>query len=308
MRHLRIIFMGTPEFAVPSLQILVENGFEVAAVVTAADAPARRGRGGAVETPVKKCALAYGIPVLQPTSLKSPEFLEQLRSYQANVQVVVAFRMLPQVVWGMPEYGTFNLHGSLLPKYRGAAPIHWAVIRGEKETGVTTFFINKDIDTGSVLFQESLPIGEDETTGELHDRMMVLGAQLVLKTVKAIAREEVQPCRQDDSLATHAPKIFHDTCRIDFNQPCEQVHNFIRGMSPYPGAWMMHEGQEIKVLRSTKDLAHPTGLPGTILTDHRSYIKVQTADGAINLEELQLQGRRRMPVREFLNGFRFHLS
>ncbi len=299
--------MGTPEFAVPSLQILVENGFEVAAVVTAADAPARRGRGGAVETPVKKCALAYGIPVLQPASLKSPEFLEQLRAYQANIQVVVAFRMLPQAVWAMPEYGTFNLHGSLLPRYRGAAPINWAVIRGEKETGVTTFFINKDIDTGSVLFQESLPIGENETAGELHDRMMLLGAQLVLKTVNAIARETVQPYRQDDSLATYAPKIFHDTCQIDFHQSCEQVHNFIRGMSPYPGAWMTHNGQEIKVLRATKDLSLPASAPGTILTDHKTYVKVQASDGAICLEELQLQGRRRMPVREFLNGFRFHL-
>lgn len=308
MRHLRIVFMGTPEFAVPSLEGLVENGFEVAAVVTAADAPARRGREGAVATAVKKRALAYGIPVLQPASLKSPEFLEELRSYQANLQVVVAFRRLPEGVWAMPEYGTFNLHGSLLPKYRGAAPINWAVIRGEKETGVTTFFINKDIDTGSVLFQESLPIGENETAGELHDRMMLLGAQLVLKTVHAIAREAVQPCRQDDSLATYAPKIFHDTCRIDFNQPCEQVHNFIRGMSPYPGAWMMHEEQEIKVLRATKDPSSPGGLPGTIFTDHKTYVKVQTADGAVCLEELQLQGRRRMPVREFLNGFRFHLS
>lgn len=304
MRDLRIIFMGTPEFAVPSLQILLEHGFNVVAVVTATDKPGGRGRKELLETPVKKFARAHDIPVLQPTNLKAPAFIEELKALQANLQIVVAFRMLPEVVWSMPEFGTFNLHGSLLPQYRGAAPINWAIIRGEKQTGVTTFFITHEIDTGTVIYQEALPIGAEETAGELHDRMATLGAQLVLRTAQAISLETAPAIPQDHSRASYAPKIFHETCQIAFDQSTEQVHNFIRGLSPYPGAWMQYQDQELKILKASPEYAPPTAPPGTLLTDQKTYAKITTRDGAIFLEELQLQGRRRMAIRDFLNGFK----
>lgn len=305
MRDLRIIFMGTPEFAVPSLQILLEHGFNVVAVVTATDKPGGRGRKELMETPVKKFARAHQIPVLQPTNLKAPAFIEALEALGANLQIVVAFRMLPEVVWSMPKFGTFNLHGSLLPQYRGAAPINWAIIRGEKQTGVTTFFITHEIDTGTVIYQEALPIGEQETAGELHDRMAILGAQLVLRTTQAIASETAPAIAQDHSRASYAPKIFHETCQISFDQSTEQVHNFIRGLSPYPGAWTIHQDQELKIFKSSPDYTPPTAPPGTLLTDQKTYAKITTLDGAVFLEEIQLQGRRRMSIRDFLNGFRF---
>ncbi len=303
MRNLRIVFFGTPEFAVPSLEILLENGFEVAGVVTATDKPGARDKKILQESPVKKCAREAGLPILQPPNLKSPDFLASLAALEANLQVVVAFRMLPESVFAMPAYGTFNLHGSLLPKYRGAAPINWAIIRGEKETGVTTFFLNKEIDTGSILFQESLPIGDDETAGELHDRMMLLGARLVLKTVAAIAQGPVAAKVQDENQVTLAPKIFRETCQIDFSRSTAEVHNFIRGMSPSPGAWTWYRDQEIKIFRAEKKEHLSSYPPGTIYTDRKSSLLISTLDGAIGVLELQLAGRRRMGVKEFLNGF-----
>jgi methionyl-tRNA formyltransferase len=300
--NMRIIFMGTPEFAVPSLEILLENGYNVVAVVTAADKPGGRGHQ-LLQSPVKKFSLSKGLEVLQPTNLKSPEFIEKLRSLKPDLQVVVAFRMLPEPVWSLPRIGTFNLHGSLLPKYRGAAPINWAVIGGEKETGVTTFFIRQEIDTGDLLFQEKLNIGPEETAGELHDRMMVLGAGLVLKSVMAIESGNYKLQKQDDSQATKAPKIFHETCRINFNQPVQKVHDFIRGLSPYPGAWMPFEEGEMKILRSSVLSEQPNLAPGEMVHDKKS-VRIATADGYLNVIELQVPGKRRMAVADFLNGYK----
>lgn len=302
---LRIVFMGTPDFAVPSLQILVQNGYKVVGVVTATDKYGGRGKKQLLESPVKKYAVEQGIPVLQPKNLKSPEFQEELRALNANLQVVVAFRMLPEAVWDMPEHGTFNLHGSLLPRYRGAAPINWAVINGDTETGVTTFFIRHEIDTGDVLFQEKMPIGPNETAGEVHDRMMLLGAETVLKTVKAIASGDYHLQKQDDALATKAPKLFRETCEIDFDQPVEKVHNFVRGLSPYPAAWTTLDGKQLKVLRAHYEKADTDAQPGTFISDNKSWIKVAAADGWLVVTELQLQGRKRMKTSDFLNGFSF---
>lgn len=302
---LRIVFMGTPDFAVPSLQILVQNGYKVVGVVTATDKYGGRGKKQLLESPVKKYAVEQGIPVLQPKNLKSPEFQEELRALNANLQVVVAFRMLPEAVWDMPEHGTFNLHGSLLPRYRGAAPINWAVINGDTETGVTTFFIRHEIDTGDVLFQEKMPIGPNETAGEVHDRMMLLGAETVLKTVKAIASGDYHLRKQDDALATKAPKLFRETCEIDFDQPVEKVHNFVRGLSPYPAAWTTLDGKQLKVLRAHYEKASVDAQPGTFISDNKSWIKIAAADGWLVVTELQLQGRKRMKTSDFLNGFSF---
>jgi methionyl-tRNA formyltransferase len=305
MRKLKIVFMGTPEFAVPSLRILIEQGYEVVGVVTATDKPGGRGRREMLETPVKRFALSHGLPVLQPEKLRDPQFLEALHQTGANLFVVVAFRMLPKSVWSMPEYGTFNLHGSLLPRYRGAAPINWAIIRGESVTGVTSFFIREEIDTGNILFQEPIEIGPDETAGELHDRMMHLGAAVVLKTVEAIAHGPVTAFPQDETLASQAPKIFHETCAIDFNQNARDVHNFIRGMSPYPGAYTSIEGQTLKILRCMpEEQPHPYP-PGYFFSNKKNIFKISTLDGFVHLLELQLEGRRRMDVKSFLNGFSF---
>ncbi|MEN0046088.1 MAG: methionyl-tRNA formyltransferase [Bacteroidota bacterium] len=302
-KSLRIVFMGTPDFAVPSLKILVENGYEVVGVITSTDKYGGRGGKKLIESAVKKYALAQSIPILQPKNLKSAAFLEELRALNANLQVVVAFRMLPAVVWAMPECGTFNLHGSLLPKYRGAAPINWAIINGEKETGVTSFFLKHKIDTGDVLFQESLPIGENETAGEVHDRMMELGAIVVLKTVQAIENDDYETKIQEDTLATKAPKIFHETCEIDFHQSTAQVHNFVRGLSPYPAAWMTLDGKKLKVFRTEKSVQLHNYLPGSVRSDQKSFLKVATQDGFVKLLELQLAGRKRMKVKDFLNGY-----
>lgn len=302
---LRIVFMGTPDFAVPSLRILVQNGYKVVGVVTATDKYGGRGKKQLLESPVKKYAVEQGIPVLQPKNLKSPEFQEELRGLNANLQVVVAFRMLPEAVWDLPEYGTFNLHGSLLPRYRGAAPINWAVINGDAETGVTTFFIRHKIDTGDVLFQEKMPIGPNETAGAVHDRMMLLGAETVLKTVKAIESGDYQLQKQDDALATKAPKLFRETCEIDFTQPIEKVHNFVRGLSPYPAAWTTLEGKQLKILRAHYEKADLDATPGTFRSDNKSWIKIAAPDGWLVVEELQMQGRKRMKANDFLNGFPF---
>lgn len=312
---MRIVFMGTPDFAVPSLEILIENGYDVVAVVTATDKLGGRGGKQLLESAVKKSAVSRGIPVLQPKNLKSPEFVEVLKGYRPDLQVVVAFRMLPEIVWSMPTIGTFNLHGSLLPKYRGAAPINWAVIRGERETGVTTFFIKHEIDTGDILFQKKLPIGENETAGELHDRMMQLGARLVLETVQAIEKGAYTLQKQDDSRVSSAPKIFHESCEIDFSKNTEEVHNFIRGLTPYPGAWARlhwsgdsgqdrYEGEEVKILKARKRLEEHTYAPGDFVTDGKKSLLAATSDGFVEILEIQAPGRRRMDAISFLNGLK----
>lgn len=295
--------MGTPDFAVPSLDILVQNGYEVVGVVTVADKMGGRGMKQVLESPVKKYAVAQGIPVLQPEKLRNPEFLAQLRALEANLFIVVAFRMLPEVVWRMPELGTFNLHGSLLPRYRGAAPINWAVINGDAETGVTTFFLQHEIDTGHIIFQDKMPIGENETAGEVHDRMMQMGADTVLKTVQAIEAGTAPHLPQEESEVCHAPKIFHETCAINFAQSTVQVHNFVRGLSPFPAAWTMLDGQELKVLRTEKEVVAHEHTPGELVSDGRSYLKYSTLDGYVKVLELQLQGRKRMGLKDFLNGY-----
>lgn len=307
--------MGTPEFAVPSLDILLRNGYEVVAVVTATDKPGGRSGRELLQSAVKKYALEKGLPLLQPPRLKSPEFLSQLEALRADLQVVVAFRMLPEAVWSMPTLGTINLHGSLLPRYRGAAPINWAVIKGEIETGVTTFFIRQEIDTGDVILQKKMSVGENETAGEVHDRMMELGAQAVLETVQMLEKGSFVLQKQDPSLVSQAPKIFHETCEINFDQPTEAVHNFIRGLSPHPGAWTrLHwapgtasdrfEGVELKLLQTRKSLAAPLHLPGEFVTDERKALRVATCDGYVDILELQLAGKRRMDAASFINGLK----
>lgn len=301
-QNLRIIFMGTPEFAVPCLQVLVESGYEVVAVVTAPDKPKGRGQK-VIPSPVKEYAVSQNIKILQPSNLKSPDFQNELKNLQANLQIVVAFRMLPEAVWSMPEIGTFNLHASLLPKYRGAAPINWAIINGEKETGITTFFLQHEIDTGNILFQEKEPISPEDTAGTLYERLMHKGAQLVLKTVKAIEQNNYAAKPQADVEATHAPKIFKETCRIDWQQPAARIRDFVRGLSPYPAAWMELNGQHCKVysvsLRNEKSRQKEAG---EVITDNKSYIAVQAEDALVYLEEIQLQGKKRMPVADFLRG------
>lgn len=303
MTELRIIYMGTPEFAVPSLQILVENGFHVVAVITAPDKP--KGRGQKLATsPVKDYAVSQNIPVLQPTNLKSPEFIEELRSYQANLQIVVAFRMLPEVVWDMPEIGTFNLHASLLPQYRGAAPINWAIINGEKETGVTTFFLKHEIDTGNIIFQEKEPIEEDDNVGDLYGRLMERGAGLVLKTVQAIQAGDYPQLSQDESgEIKHAPKIFKETCEIDWSKSSEEVYNFIRGLSPYPAAWTMINGTQFKIYKAEKlELTSAGEKPGDYSTDNKTYLHIQTGGNVLSIKELQMEGKKRMEIEDFLRG------
>lgn len=300
---LRIVFMGTPEFAVPSLEKLIESKHEVVGVITATDKQGGRGGRQLLESPVKKCARQAGIPILQPPNLKDPGFLQQLQRLRADLQVVVAFRMLPEAVWTMPRLGTINLHGSLLPRYRGAAPINWAIIRGEKETGVTTFFIQHQIDTGDIIQQARMPIGENETAGDIHDRMMRLGADVILKTVDTIEGGEYVLEKQDDTLASSAPKIFHETCRINFDQSTREVHNFIRGLSPYPAAWTTLHGKELKILRTTQELADHEHTPGEFITDNKKWLKIATRDGYVLVHELKLEGKRKMDVQDFLNGY-----
>lgn len=304
MKDLRIIFMGTPEFAVPSLEILVEHKYNILAVITAPDKPQGRGQKIAY-SPVKQLAVKHNIPVLQPTNLKSPEFLTELKNYQANLQIVVAFRMLPEAVWSMPSLGTFNLHASLLPQYRGAAPINWAIINGEKETGITTFFLQHEIDTGSIIFQEKEAILENDNAGTLYDRLMKKGAGLVLKTVNAIERENYPSTPQTESKEIkHAPKIFKETCEIQWNNTSYNIRNFIRGLSPYPGAWTIIEGKMFKVFHvsTLASSVHPIEPRLAFRTDNKSYLHARTADGWIAIEDLQPEGKKRMTVLEFFRG------
>lgn len=299
--------MGTPDFAVPTLQTLVNNGQEVVAVVTAPDKPAGRGKKMQASA-VKEYALSRNIPILQPEKLKDDNFIDVLRSFQADLQVVVAFRMLPEVVWAMPTLGTINLHASLLPQYRGAAPINWAIMNGETQTGLTTFFIEQEIDTGKIIFQEKMPIHPEDNAGTLHDRMCIAGADLVLKTVKAIAQREYPQIEQSfEPTLRPAPKIFKETCQIDWNKSSEEIHNQVRGLSPYPGAWTLLNGLHCKIYKtqiidnqilSGESFAQQT----TWLTDHKKYLCAKTQNGYIAIEELQIEGKKRINIREWLAG------
>ncbi len=306
MNTLKVIFMGTPDFAVPSLEILLKNNINVVAVVTAPDKP--QGRGRKVQlSPVKQCALKNGITVLQPTNLKHPEFLNRLDEIGANLQIVVAFRMLPEVVWSRPGFGTFNLHASLLPQYRGAAPINWAIINGETETGVTTFFLTHQIDTGNIIFQEKELISESDNAGMLHDRLMVRGAELVLKTVKAI---ETGQCQAIPQIASgdlkHAPKIFKETCEINWNQPAQTVRDFIRGLSPHPGAWTSIHGRIYKIfdgkILALEDEEAPDFEQGKFKTDNEDYLWFKTEDEVFSVTRLQPEGKKQMDVKDFFRG------
>lgn len=309
---LRIVYMGTPDFAVESLRCLVEGGYNVVGVITMPDKPA--GRGHKLQfSPVKQYALEHSLPLLQPEKLKDEAFVEALREWKADLQIVVAFRMLPEVVWNMPRLGTFNLHASLLPQYRGAAPINWAVINGDTETGITTFFLRHEIDTGKVIQQVRIPIADTDDVGIVHDKLMMLGGKLVTETVDAILNDAVKPIPQEEMAVVGelrpAPKIFKDTCRIDWNQPVKRIYDFIRGLSPYPAAWselVQPDGETVvmKIFETEKIIQSHQLTPGTLLTDGKTYIHVAAADGIIGIRALQLPGKKRLKTDELLRGFR----
>ncbi len=316
--ELRIVYMGTPDFAVESLRALVEGGYNVVGVVTMPDKP--MGRHGSVlqPSPVKKYALKKGLTVLQPEKLKDETFLDELRALKADLQIVVAFRMLPEVVWNMPPMGTFNLHASLLPQYRGAAPINWAVINGETETGITTFFLKHEIDTGKIIQQVRVPIHETDNVEDVHDRLMLLGGQLVTETVDNILAGTIQPIDQSELVGADvelkpAPKIFHETCQINWNQPMKKVYDFIRGLSPYPAAWSEFEDakgkkQSVKIFSTSmveRVFTASELMPksGEMLTDGKTYLHVMCQNGLLSIIELQMAGKKRMPIADFLRGF-----
>ncbi|MBO5252066.1 MAG: methionyl-tRNA formyltransferase [Bacteroidaceae bacterium] len=314
-KDLRIVYMGTPEFAVESLKRLVEGGYNIVGVITMPDKPI--GRHGSVlqASPVKQYAVSQGLKVLQPEKLKDEAFLEELRSLQADLQIVVAFRMLPEVVWAMPPMGTFNLHAALLPQYRGAAPINWAVINGDTETGITTFFLKHEIDTGDIIQQVRVPIADTDNVEIVYDKLMMLGGDLVLETVDAILAGPVKPIPQDELIQIEtelrpAPKIFKETCRIDWNKSVKQIYDFVRGLSPYPAAWTelcTTEGkpQVLKIYETEKQFKEHNLPIGTIDSDEKTYFRVAVKDGFVNIRSLQLAGKKRMEVGDFLRGFRF---
>lgn len=307
---LRVVFMGTPAFAVASLDALRSSGVQVVGVVTAPDKQAGRGLH-TQQSAVKAYAMRHDLPVLQPEKLRNPAFLASLRALNADLQVVVAFRMLPEMVWDMPPMGTINLHGSLLPKYRGAAPINWAVINGEKETGVTTFKLQHAIDTGNILLQESLPIAPDDTAGTVHDKLMRLGAELVVKTLKGICDQSVKETPQaayadgEPGVFKEAPKLFAQDGLIDFNHSAEKVHNLIRGLSPFPAAYTELEGKKLKVYQSHAEKGAGGEDPGTMVTDQKTFLKYRCQDGYIYFDEVQLAGKKKMDMVDFLRGYRF---
>jgi methionyl-tRNA formyltransferase len=303
---MNVIFMGTPDFAVPSLDVLVANGFSPIAVVTGEDKP--RGRGLEMSpTPVKRSALRHGLHVLQPASLKSPEFAEGIRILQPDLIVVVAFRILPREIFSLARLGSFNLHASLLPKYRGAAPINWAIIKGETETGVTTFFLEEKVDTGSVILQRRVPISPEDDAGTLHDRLATVGAEAVLDTVRAIKQGRCETRRQDNALASPAPKLFREQCRIDWSQSAVAVHNFVRGLSPHPAAFSMMGDTVLKVFRSAVLSSTAAGAPGQMSVAGQ-HLHVSAADRDLAILELQMEGRKRMTAAEFLRGYRLDPS
>ena len=303
--------MGTPEFAVASLSALHDAGCNIIGVITAPDKPAGRGMK-LQESAVKKYALEKGLKILQPEKLKNPGFLNELKSLQADLQIVVAFRMLPEVVWNMPPMGTLNLHGSLLPQYRGAAPINWVLINGENETGVTTFKLQHEIDTGPILLQEKMPIGENETAGELHDRMKEIGARVLVETVKGLADGSLKETPQNQlniqspGELKHAPKIFTETCQIDWNKPVAEIFNLVRGLSPFPAAFTILQYKKLKIYSSAKEMTKPSIAPGSFETDHRSFLKFACTDGYLHLRDIQLEGKKRMMIEDFLRGYRFN--
>ncbi|MBI3883943.1 MAG: methionyl-tRNA formyltransferase [Sphingobacteriales bacterium] len=300
--------MGTPEFAVASLDKLIEGGCNIIGVITSPDKPAGRGMQ-LQQSAVKKYAVEKGLYILQPEKLKSTEFLNELKTLQADLQIVVAFRMLPEAVWNMPPLGTINLHGSLLPQYRGAAPINWAIINGEKETGVTTFKLQHEIDTGDILLTGKIAIGENENAGELHDKMKEVGADLLLKTVKGFVEDSLTEIPQNivsNEQIKHAPKIFTETCKIDWTKSTDEVYNLIRGLSPYPAAFTFLDEKKLKIYSATKELAPADSTNAEYQTDKKTYLKFATADGYIHIKELQLEGKKKMIIEDFLRGYRFN--
>lgn len=310
-KNLRIVYMGTPDFAVEPLSKLVEGGYNIVGVITMPDKPIGRHQNELSASPVKKYAVEHGLRVLQPAKLKDPEFVEELRSLQADLQIVVAFRMLPEVVWNMPRYGTFNLHAALLPQYRGAAPINWAIINGDTETGITTFFLDHDIDTGSVIQRVPVPILDTDNVEDVHDKLMHLGSDLVVETVDNILSGTVTPIPQSelqtDEPLRPAPKIFKETCRIDWTQGVKRTYDFVRGLSPYPAAWteLNYNGKTsvLKVYATSKEFCEVSEPIGTIVTDGKTYLKVVQADGYQHLLTIQLAGKKRMQTADFLRGF-----
>lgn len=305
--QLRIIFMGTPEFAVTSLDALLAANCNIVAVVTAPDKPAGRGME-LQQSAVKKYAVSKGLPILQPEKLKHPGFINELRALQADLQICVAFRMLPQIVWDMPPMGTINLHGSLLPQYRGAAPINWAVINGEKETGVTTFKLKHEIDTGNILLQQSFAITEDDTAGTVHDKMKTIGAALLVQTVKEMAAGNLKESPQlisEDVVLHHAPKIFTETCEINFTKTVEEVYNLVRGLSPYPAAFTFLNEKKLKIFKAIKVAEKPDIEPGKYHTDGKTYLNFACHNGYLQLLEIQLEGKKKMTIEDFLRGYRF---
>ncbi|HQB28854.1 MAG TPA: methionyl-tRNA formyltransferase [Paludibacter sp.] len=311
---MRIVFMGTPEFAVESLKVLIQHQYQVVGVVTAPDKPA--GRGHKLQySAVKQFALDHQLSLLQPTNLKDEAFLQELKALKADLQIVVAFRMLPEAVWNMPPMGTFNLHASLLPQYRGAAPINWAIINGEQETGVTTFFIREGVDTGNIILQERIPIHEEDDAGALHDKLMIMGAQLVKKTVDRLAKGTITTTAQssiieDTSTLKLAPKLFKDNCEMDFSKSVDEMHNFVRGLSPYPTAWTslqlpgQSETMVLKVFKTEKEKCTHQSAIGSVHTDGKNFLKIALEDGFIQLVEIQAPGKKRMDVGSFLRGMR----
>ena len=310
--ELRIVYMGTPDFAVETLRLLVENKYNVVAVVTMPDKPA--GRGHKIQfSPVKQYALSVGLPILQPVNLKDEAFIEELRSYQAHLQIVVAFRMLPQIVWDMPPMGTFNLHASLLPQYRGAAPLNWAIMNGDKETGITTFFLTHEIDTGRVIQRRSIEIADTDNVGIIHDKLMMMGAEMVCETVDNIIADKVVAIPQEELMTDEplrpAPKIFKDTCHLDFSRTVEELYNHVRGLSPYPAAWcefVSPTGETIgvKIFEASRHTCNHNLTPGTIVTDGKKNIESACEDGYLQILSLQLAGKKRLSAEELLRGFR----
>lgn len=309
---LRIVYMGTPDFAVESLRRLVEGGYHIVGVITMPDKPIGRHQTELQASPVKRYALEQGLTVLQPTSLKDPEFLEELRNLQADLQIVVAFRMLPEAVWGMPRLGTFNLHAALLPQYRGAAPINWAIINGDEQTGITTFFLDHEIDTGNVIQRVAVPILDSDNAEDVHDKLMLLGAELVVETVDNILADRVKPIPQSelrtDEPLRPAPKIFKETCRIDWTVGVKRAYDFVRGLSPYPAAWTeLLNGNKrtvLKVYATEKEFCQVSEPVGRLLSSEDGGLKVVLADGYLHLKTIQLAGKKRMDIADFMRGFR----
>ena len=305
---MRIIFYGTPGFAAPSLEILHNAGHDIVGVVTSVDKFGGRGRKTKIESAIKKKAIELGLNILQPKNLKSPKFVNELKILKADLQIVVAFRMLPEIVWNMPPMGTYNLHGSLLPAYRGAAPINWAIINGDTKTGVTTFKLKHEIDTGELLHQREIPIYPDDTAGDLHDRMMWVGADAIYETVEDLSSGSVSLKTQDETKVSKAPKLNDGNTKIAFDKNCDQVYDQIRGLSPYPGAWFELEGKRTKVFDAAPVKSTPKSSFGQVESDNKTFIKVACNDGYINLLEMQMSGKRRMATKDLLNGFKLKLS